>query len=262
MGRLFWNIGAGLKKHTHFDNERHNYGMTIPFYYEDPYRCELEATVVGKRTIKGQKMFSCRQTIFYPQGGGQPGDMGEWKSAYKAAGIITDTRKDDDDQTVWHYTDFLPPKNATIRLILNWPHRRRLMRNHTAMHLLCAAVNASVAGCGMHELRGRIDLCVESLDRDAVTAQINEWIRDDAPVSSLWIGEDELAQRPELVRSLSVAPPPAAGKIRLIDIKNIDLQTCGGTHVASLREVGEFEIVKVENKGRNKRRVLFMLGDE
>jgi misacylated tRNA(Ala) deacylase len=136
------------------------------------------------------------------------------------------------------------------------------MRMHTCLHLLCAVVPGAVTGGQVSDGRGRLDFDVpgSSLDRDAIAAGLNALIAAGHPVAARWIGDDELAARPELVRTMSVKPPSGAGRVRLMEIAGstgvVDLQPCGGTHIRNTAEIGPVTIAKIENKGRQNRRIV------
>ena len=135
------------------------------------------------------------------------------------------------------------------------------MRMHSAMHLLCAAVGHAVTGGQVGEQKSRLDFDVagDQLDKEAIGRQLQLWIAEDHPIRHFWIDAEELQARPELVRTMSVRPPTTAGKVRLVEIEGVDLQACGGTHVRSTGEIGEVQIGKIENKGRQNRRVNLLL---
>ena len=131
------------------------------------------------------------------------------------------------------------------------------MRMHTCLHLLCAVVPGAVTGGQVADSRGRLDFDVpgSSLDKDAITARLNELIAAGYPVAPRWISDDELAAQPDLVRTMSVNPPTGSGRVRLMEIAGVDLQPCGGTHVANVAEIGRVAVTKIENKGRQNRRI-------
>jgi len=229
--------------------------MTVYVFREDPYAasCSAEVVAVGERGIRLDR------TVFYPMGGGQPGDRG--RIAFGDHSIeVVDTQKDDDGTGAVHRiaeAGALPDVGTPVTAELDWARRHRLMRMHSALHLLCAAVAEAVTGGQVGEHKGRLDFDVQgtALDKDAIAATIAQWIRDDRPIVERWIEAGELAARPELVRTMSVAPPRTGGRIRLIEIDGVDLQACGGTHVRSTAEIGAIRIGKIENKGRQNRRV-------
>ncbi len=231
--------------------------LTELLFHDDPYRRGCEAVVVGidERGIRLDR------TVFYPQGGGQPGDCGSLRLRDGRAIPIGDTRKAADGDDILHIpaaaSDALSPGDVVIAEIA-WERRHRLMRMHTCLHLLCAAVSGAVTGGQIGDGKGRLDFDVPgaSLDKDAIARRVNEFIAADHTATPRWISETELAARPELVRTMSVKPPLGQGRVRLLDIDGVDLQPCGGTHVRRTGEIGRIEVVKIENKGRQNRRVV------
>ena len=228
--------------------------MTRLLFRADPYLRSCTAALVR---ADGPDL-TLDRTVFYAAGGGQPGDQGELRTGGQTF-RVNDTRKGPDD-TVIHQLDRasadLAP-GAPVALELDWARRHRLMRMHTALHLLCAAIARPVTGGQIGDGKGRLDfdLGEGSLDKDAILARVQAWIADDRPVTEQWIEAEELAARPELVRTMAVRPPATSGRIRLVAIDGVDLQACGGTHVRSTAEIGGLVIGKVENKGRQNRRV-------
>jgi misacylated tRNA(Ala) deacylase len=135
------------------------------------------------------------------------------------------------------------------------------MRMHSALHLLCAAIGRPVTGGQVGEEKSRLDFDLQggAVDRDEVARTIERWIAENRPIAHRWIDAGELAARPELVRTMSVRPPTGAGRVRLVEIEGVDLQACGGTHVRSTGEIGALAVGKVENKGRQNRRISLTL---
>ena len=208
------------------------------------------------------------RTVFYPTGGGQPGDTGVLLLASGETVAIADTVKGEGADEVIHVPApgaALPDPGAGVTAEIDWERRHRLMRMHTCLHLLCASVPGAVTGGQVSDGRGRLDFDVPgaSLDREAIAARLNALIASGHAVMPRWIGDDELAARPELVRTMSVKPPSGAGRVRLIEIAGpdgaIDLQPCGGTHVRNTAEIGPVEISKIESKGRQNRRIILRL---
>lgn len=232
--------------------------MTAPLFRADAYlrSCTARVTAVSERGI------TLDRTVFYPQGGGQPGDCGVLRLADGSLIAIADTRKGESADEVLHIPapgSALPAPGDAVTAEIDWERRYRLMRMHTCLHLLCAAVpNAAVTGGQIADGKGRLDFDVpgEALDKAAITRRLNELVAGDHAVVPRWIGDDELAARPELVRTMSVKPPTGQGSVRLLDIAGVDLQPCGGTHVRRTGEIGPVEVVKIENKGRQNRRVI------
>ena len=205
------------------------------------------------------------QTVCYYESGGQPGDAGELSWSGGSATII-DTRRDRDSGAILHVLAedaVLPAVGEGVTVTLDWPRRHLHMRYHTALHLICAALPGILAtGNAIDTTKARIDFDLSGVafDRDATEARLNELIAGNHDVTTQWISDEEMAAQPELVRTMSVAPPTGAGRVRLLNIGNgVDLQPCGGTHVKNTREIGPVKIVKVENKGKQNRRLVIQL---
>ena len=225
-------------------------------FREDPYLTSCEATV----TASGPEGLRLDRTVFYPTGGGQPGDCGSLTLPDGSRLRVVDAVKGDSHEDVVHVLEdgATPPAAGTrVTAEIDWDRRHRHMRMHTCLHLLCAVVTGDVTGGQIGADKGRLDFNLPDtqLDKDAITAELNRLIAEDHPVQPRWIGEDELAAQPELVRTMSVKPPSGGGRVRLLDIAGVDLQPCGGTHVRQTGEIGRVRIGKIENKGRQNRRI-------
>jgi misacylated tRNA(Ala) deacylase len=225
-------------------------------FRDDAYlrSCTAQVTAVDERGIRLDR------TVFYPTGGGQPGDSGTLQLGDGTAVAIVDAVKGDTADEVIHVPapGAVPPElGAEVTAEIDWERRHRLMRMHTCLHLLCAVVPGAVTGGSVGDGRGRLDFDVPgaTLDKEAITAGLNKLIAEGHAVTPRWIYDAELAAQPELVRTMSVKPPTGAGKVRLLDIEGVDLQPCGGTHVRNTAEIGPIEIGKIENKGRQNRRI-------
>ena len=234
--------------------------MTELLFRDDAYLATCEARVVG--TVEGAVLLD--RTVFYPLGGGQPGDAGEFLLDDGRTLGVADTRKGDGGADVLHVLAAgtePPPIGAPVTAQLDWQRRYRLMRAHSSLHLLCRAVDGAVTGGQVGELKGRLDFDVPdpTLDKDAIERAIMEWVTADRPIRARWIADAELAQRPELVRTMSVNPPTGHGQVRLVEIEGVDLQACGGTHVRSTSEIGRVTVTRIEKKGRQNRRVAIEL---
>jgi misacylated tRNA(Ala) deacylase len=193
-------------------------------------------------------------------GGGQPGDSGLLRLPDGTEIRITDAVKADGPDSVLHIpadAALLPAPGTPVTAEIDWDRRHRLMRMHTCLHLLCAVVTGDVTGGQVGDGKGRLDFNLPDtrLDKDELTAALNRLIAEDHPVRVRWISDAELAARPELVRTMSVKPPSGEGRVRLLEIEGVDLQPCGGTHVARTGEIGPVEVTKIENKGRQNRRI-------
>ena len=198
------------------------------------------------------------RTVFYPLGGGQPGDTGRLRGRDGREWRVVDTRKGDAGR-VLHQLEagIAPPATGDeVEALLDWERRYAHMRMHSCLHLLGSVLRYGVTGGQIASDKGRLDFDTqEEIDREGVSAAVNSLITANHAVRSQWITDDELDRQPELVRTMSVQPPRGAGRIRLLDIDGVDLQPCGGTHVASTGEIGRVQVTKVESKGRHNRRV-------
>lgn len=204
------------------------------------------------------------RTVFYPMGGGQPGDTGVLRLSDGREVLIRDTRWDREKGAHLHIpaeeTD-LPAVGDAVTAEIDWPRRHRLMRMHTAMHLLCSLIPEGVTGGAVGAEKSRLDFNLpgQTLDKEWLEENLNRLVSEDHVVSESWITDEELAAQPELVRTMSVKPPTGAGRVRLVQVAGVDLQPCGGTHVRSTSEIGRLRIAKIENKGKHNRRVNLVL---
>ena len=232
--------------------------MTGELFRDDAYLKSCSAVV----TATGDNVIHTDQTVCYPLGGGQPGDTGTISWDGGSARII-DTRYVDGE--IGHLLEdgsSAPAVGTEVRIEIDWDRRYRHMRMHTAMHLLGSVLRYGVTGGNISAEKSRLDFDMEdSVDKEAVGAALAELVAADHAVSCRWITEEELDARPDLVRTMSVQPPRDRGAIRLLEIEDVDLQPCGGTHVRRTSEVGAVRIGKVENKGRQNRRVNIHLDD-
>jgi misacylated tRNA(Ala) deacylase len=230
-------------------------------FRDDPYARSCEAEVLSAAP-DGIRL---SRSVFYPMGGGQPGDTG--RLAWDGGSCpIDDARKSDDGREVVLIPGgdaALPAAGTRVTAEIDWDRRHRLMRMHTTLHLLCSLIEGEVTGGQIGEAKSRLDfnLSDQPPDKDDLTARLNALIEGDHPVSAEWIDAAELAARTDLVRTMSVKPPTDGGQVRLIRIGTVDLQACGGTHVASTAEIGRVRVGKIENKGRQNRRINVHLDD-
>jgi misacylated tRNA(Ala) deacylase len=232
-------------------------------FRDDPYAtsCRARVLAVDERGIRLDR------TVFYARGGGQPGDTGVLEADDGMRVAILDTVGGERAEVVIHVpaedsAALVPGREVTARI--DWARRHRLMRMHTSLHLLSALVPGAVTGgqVGADKSRLDFDLPEGGLDKQALTEALNRLIGDDRPVVVRWITDAELAAQPELVKTFSVAPPRGAGRVRLVEIDGLDLQACGGTHVARTGEIGRVRVTRIENKGRHNRRVTVALADD
>lgn len=230
--------------------------MTDEIFRQDAYAKSCEAKVVFVSEVG----IELDRTVFYPTSGGQPGDTGALETASGATIRIADTRKDRDTGAHLHIPEDeghgLKPGDA-VTAEIDWERRHRLMRMHSCMHLLCSIIEGEVTGGQVGDIKSRLDFNLPNtqLDKEAITTELNRLIERDAPLTASWITDAELDAKPELVRTMTVRPPSGAGKVRLMEIEGIDLQPCGGTHVARTGEIGRVRVGKIENKGRQNRRI-------
>ncbi len=229
--------------------------MTEELFREDGYLKSCEATV----TAVTENGFAVDRTVFYPTGGGQPGDTGYFERAQNPAVQIIDTYKDRTSGLHLHIVKDsaeLPSVGDKITLELDWERRHRLMRMHSCMHMLCAAVPEPVTGGSIRDGSGRLDFDIpEPPDKQAIEEKLNQLIEADLPMSLRWITDEEMDAQPELVRTMSVQPPRGSGKVRLVEFEGADIQPCGGTHVARTGEIGPVKVQSIKKKGKQNRRI-------
>ncbi|CAL8980903.1 Alanine--tRNA ligase [Rhodoplanes serenus] len=235
-------------------------------FRDDAYRRDCTATVVAIRPDGG---IVVDRTVFYAASGGQPGDRGTLTTAEGITipietAVYTDPLKTEiahlpvkpDGDAVAAPVVMLAPGD-TVRLAIDWELRHGRMRIHTALHLLSAVLPYAVTGGSVGDQDGRLDFDIPDagLDKDAITEKLAGMIAQDAAVTSRWITDEELAANPGLVKTMSVKPPMGTGRVRLIEIAGLDLQPCGGTHVARTAEIGAVRVTQIEKKGKINRRV-------
>jgi misacylated tRNA(Ala) deacylase len=255
--------------------------MTQDLFRQDAYLRECTAHVQGVQTLpSGEVVVTLDRTVLYPLGGGQAGDAG-WLVLPDGSEIaVSDTRKAKNTEglptaDIWHVLAPLPAENLRVALSnlqqgtaviarVDWQRRHRLMRFHTTTHLLCHLIAQPVNGCSITPDYARMDMnMTDPLDKDALTAGIAQLVSQALPVAVSSITEAELDANPALVKSMSVSPPRGSGVIRTIRIGSeqlIDLQPCGGTHVANTSEIGDVRVVKIEKKSATTRRVVLEFG--
>lgn len=228
--------------------------MTDPLFATDAYLPECEATVLES----GPDGVVLNRTVFYPMGGGQPGDTGVLHDQTGRQWPVVDTRKGEGGRILHRLTEGNDPPAVGFVLTarIDWNRRHAHMRMHTALHLLGTVLRYGVTGGQVGAEKSRLDFDTQAeIDPAQVTEAINALVATGVDTASRWITDADLDAQPELVRTLSVQPPRGAGRIRLLEIPGIDLQPCGGTHVRSLGEIGRLQVLKVENKGKHNKRV-------
>jgi misacylated tRNA(Ala) deacylase len=239
--------------------------MTAFLFRDDPYRAECAATVLAAAP-EGVEL---DRTVFYASSGGQPGDTGRIEGAGGALAVTGAVHPEGDRSRILHLVapgGRLPEPGGKVRLALDWDRRHRLMRMHTALHLLSVALPFPVTGgaIGAEKSRLDFDMAEPPGDAEAIEAALAAHVAADLPVTAEWISEAELEANPALVKTMKVKPPKGQGRVRLIRIGegagSVDLQPCGGTHVARTGEIGRLRLGKIEKKGRENRRVHLILG--
>ncbi len=228
--------------------------MTELLFRDDAYLTACEARVLAVR----DGVVELDRTVFYPQGGGQPGDsgrIGQWR--------VLDTRKGEAPESILHVMESTQGMQAgmTLPVSIDWERRNRHMRFHTALHLLCAVVKAPVTGGRMAEDKAHLDFDtdMEKLSKDEIEAGVNALVKAGIEARARWISDAELDARADLVRTMSVAPPQGEGRVRLLEIPGVDLQACGGTHVRNTAEIGRLTVARIRSEGKRNKRVTLVL---
>ena len=227
-------------------------------FREDSYLKSCEARVVA---VTEQGGIVLDRTVFYANSGGQPGDTGTLTLPDDNKVDIVDTIYTDKSKTeIAHVVDVAAPTlkvGDAVKAEIDWDRRYARMRMHTALHLLSAVLPYAVTGGSVGDAEGRLDFDIPEagLDKDAIAEKLAAMIATDAVVSSRWISDAELEANPGLVKTMSVKPPLGTGRVRLIEIDNLDLQPCGGTHVRRVGEIGSVRVTGIEKKGKQNRRV-------
>ncbi|TKT76711.1 alanyl-tRNA editing protein [Aquamicrobium sp. LC103] len=238
---------------------------TEALFREDAYLKSTEASVVG---INDRGGIILDRTVFYATSGGQPGDVGVFRRAGGEAIAVAATVTGETKDEIIHVPamgEALPEIGEKLALEIDWERRFRLMRMHTACHLLTVVCPYPITGASVSEDDSRVDFDIPDAGfaKEEVTERLMELVSANHPVFTRWISDDELAANPGLVKSKSVRPPVGNGRIRLVCIGEeaaVDSQPCGGTHVAATGEVGEIHIGKIEKKGRENRRFRIRFG--
>lgn len=235
---------------------------SIPLFRDYPY---MKATAAGIVEVDGDCVVLDR-TIFYPQGGGQPGDTGVLRFPDGGIRPVVDTQKGAEQGVIRHLLS--PGQDAAVGMlvdaVIDWKRRYKFMRLHTALHLLSAFVPGRISGAQIGEDKGRIDFALDEgakLDKDALQFSLNQAVAQDMPVTMEWVADEELDQRPDLIKTFTVRPPIGQGRVRLVRIGELDVQPCGGTHVSATGEIGPLTVARLENKGKFNRRVIVELAD-
>lgn len=233
--------------------------MTRKIFLENAYERNATARVTA---VEGAKI-RLDETIFYAASGGQPGDRGYLSVANQNIPVL-DTIKGANPDEIWHVLPDdidMPAIGQSVYGTIDWDLRHKHMRMHTCLHLICALVKGDVTGGAVGADKGRLDFNIgaDAVDKDSLEIELNRLIAEDHAVTYEWITDADLAANPGLVRTMSVKPPTGGGRVRLVRIGGsdhiVDLQPCGGTHVRSTSEIGSVLIPKIENKGKQNRRI-------
>jgi len=225
-------------------------------FRDDAYLSSATAQVLSV----AERGIELDRTLFYPMGGGQAGDTGAFIRASGERVTIADTRKGEGPDRVLHVP---APGSATLEpgeavtLELDWGRRYRLMRLHTALHLMSCVITAPVTGGNIVPDKARLDFDIElsALNAAHIERETNRLIASGIATETVWITDAQLEAQPELVKTMSVQPPRGAGRVRLLKIPGIDLQPCGGTHVANIAEIGAIRVLKIRSEGKHNKRV-------
>ncbi|WP_143524081.1 alanyl-tRNA editing protein [Rhizobium rhizosphaerae] len=238
--------------------------MTLALYRDDFYLSTVEATVVD---VGEDGAITLDQTCFYATSGGQPGDVGFLERTDGSRIDIVETRHGETKAIILHRPAEGAPRPAIGEVVvahIDWPRRYRLMRMHTACHLLSVVCPYPITGAAVGEEESRVDFDMsETIDRDAVTSDLMRLVNENHPVTLRWITDAQLAANPDIVKSKNVRPPMGLGRVSLVVIGEdaaVDSQPCGGTHVSETQEVGAIHIARIEKKGKENRRFRLRFG--
>jgi Ser-tRNA(Ala) deacylase AlaX len=236
---------------------------TLALFDDAPYQTTFTAKVVGL----GELGVALDQTLFYPTGGGQPGDVGNFILADGSCVMITGTQRDPLDRSViWHQVEggldsFAP--GLSVQGCVDWDRRYQHMKMHTCLHLLCSIIDAPVTGCSIGHEKGRLDFDLPemTLDKDAITQGLNEMIQCAIDVQTHMMPASDYPAIAQMTRTQAVAPPVFQEAVRVVEIPGIDIQPCGGTHVKNTLEIGRVVCDKIEKKSRHNRRVVLRFAE-
>ena len=234
--------------------------MTEEIFRDDAYAKSCTANVLE---VDGRGVILDR-TVFYAEGGGQPGDTGTIIAADGSSVQVVGTYQDRYGRGILHELaeDENPPGAGTeVTAEIDWDRRYKHMRMHSCLHLLCSLVDGGVTGGSISVKKSRLDFDLKdvTLDKEELTTELNILVEENHALSATWISEEEMEAQQDLVRTMSVKPPTGTGKVRLMHVEGVDLQPCGGTHVKASGEIGEVRVSKIENKGKHNRRVNIVL---
>ena len=234
--------------------------MTEEIFRDDAYAQSCTANVLEA----DERGVILDRTVFYSEGGGQPGDTGTITAADGSSVQVVGTYKDRDGRGILHVlAEGENPLTAGTEVTaeIDWDRRYKHMRMHSCLHLLCSLVDGGVTGGSISVEKSRLDFDLKdvTLDKEELTAGLNRLVEENHCLSASWINDEEMEAQQDLVRTMSVKPPTGTGKVRLMHVEGIDLQPCGGTHVKASGEIGQVRVSKIENKGKHNRRVNIVL---
>ncbi len=234
--------------------------MTEEIFRDDAYAQSCTANVLEA----DERGVILDRTVFYSEGGGQPGDTGTITTADGSSVRVVGTYKDRDGRGILHVlAEGENPLTAGTEVTaeIDWDRRYKHMRMHSCLHLLCSLVDGGVTGGSISVEKSRLDFDLKdvTLDKEDLTAGLNRLVEENHCLSASWINDEEMEAQQDLVRTMSVKPPTGTGKVRLMHVEGIDLQPCGGTHVKASGEIGQVRVSKIENKGKHNRRVNIVL---
>jgi misacylated tRNA(Ala) deacylase len=237
---------------------------TIPLYRDDFYLATAEGVVTA---IRDNGAIELDRTCFYATSGGQPGDTGFLERADGSKIALGATVNGEDKTIILHMPlegQPVPEIGEKLVLHVDWPRRYKLMRMHTACHILSVICQFPITGAAVGEEESRVDFdMAETIDKDRVTAEMMAIVDANHPIYVQWITDEELAANPGIVKSKNVRPPMGLGRVSLVCIGKdaaVDSQPCGGTHVSETQEVGDIHIAKIEKKGKENRRFRIRFG--
>ena len=234
--------------------------MTEEIFRDDAYAQSCTANVLEA----DERGVILDRTVFYSEGGGQPGDTGTITTADGSSVRVVGTYKDRDGRGILHVlAEGENPLTAGTEVTaeIDWDRRYKHMRMHSCLHLLCSLVDGGVTGGSISVEKSRLDFDLKdvTLDKEELTAGLNRLVEENHSLSASWINDEEMEAQQDLVRTMSVKPPSGTGKVRLMHVEGVDLQPCGGTHVKASGEIGQVRVSKIENKGKHNRRVNIVL---
>lgn len=234
--------------------------QTVELFREDAYLQTCQARVLETVALADRIGVVLDQTVFYAEGGGQPGDSGSLTLTDGSQIGVSNTIKQADGAGIIHLlaeNTPIPAVSSEVTCRIDWQRRHKHMRLHSCLHLLCSLVDGGVTGGSIGTDKARLDFDLQdtTLDKEYLTRELNRLIAESHPLQARWITEAEMQSQPDLVRTMSVKPPSGEGRVRLMEVAEVDLQACGGTHVANTAEIGLVRVGKIENKGKRNRRV-------